>query len=157
MEGTPIAGGETAASSKLKIKVSYKMLDGKVIDPRKIEQGTDFMAEVEVINPKLYGNYSNMALTQIFPSGWEVINTRLADFTSVHEKSHPNYRDIRDDRIYTHFGIWDVNKYVVMLNATYQGRFYLPAVNCEAMYDNSIYARVEGMWVEVIEPGGADK
>ena len=40
-----------------------------------------------------------------------------------------------------------------MLNAAYQGRFYLPAVSCEAMYDNSIFARVPGQWVEVVKPG----
>jgi len=37
----------------------------------------------------------------------------------------------------------------VMLMATYPGRFYLPATRCEAMYDNSISARVPGRWVEV--------
>ena len=96
-----------------------------------------------------------MALSQIFPSGWEIINTRLADYTTVHEKSRPDYLDIRDDRVYTHFGISGrkTNTYVVMLNAAYQGTFYLPAVSCEAMYDNSIYARTDGKWVEVVKPG----
>jgi len=153
LEGTPLTGDETAAEKKLKIKVTYKTLSGAILDPSKIEQGTDFIAEVEVTNPRLYGYYSNMALAQVFPSGWEIINTRLADYSTAHEKSIPEYRDIRDDRVYTHFGIGDKNTYVVMLNAAYQGRFYLPAVSCEAMYDNSIFARVPGQWVEVVKPG----
>ena len=37
-----------------------------------------------------------------------------------------------------------------MLMATYLGRFYRPATVCEAMYDNTITARVPGGWVEVI-------
>ena len=40
--------------------------------------------------------------------------------------------------------------YRVRLNAAYQGRYYLPAVVCEAMYDNSISARRPGQWVEVV-------
>jgi uncharacterized protein YfaS (alpha-2-macroglobulin family) len=154
-EGTPLAGAESSESSKLKIKVSYKTLSGKVLDPERIAQGTDFLAVVEVINPGIYGTYPNMALSQIFPSGWEIINTRLADFAIIHKKNIPDYRDIRDDRVLTHFEVGGNHSktYVVMLNAAYRGRFYLPAVSCEAMYDNSIYAREAGMWVEVVKPG----
>ena len=35
------------------------------------------------------------------------------------------------------------------LTATYPGRFYLPAVSCTAMYDNSVSAVIPGRWVEV--------
>lgn len=153
LEGTPLTGEEISENSKLKIKVAYKTLDGKSLDPKKIEQGTDFLGEVEVVNPGIYGNYSNMALAQIFPSGWEIINTRLAGYSTVYEKDRPDYRDIRDDRVYTHFSVRNSVKYVVLLNAAYRGKFYLPAVSCEAMYDNTIYARQAGMWVEVVQPG----
>ena len=155
LEGIPLAGQEDARQSKLKIKVLYKMLNGKIIDISRIEQGIDFLAEVEISNIGMYGDYTEMALTQIFPSGWEIINTRIADVKSVHEKDRPNYRDIRDDRVYTHFDIYNQHKkrFVVSLNAAYLGRYYLPAVSCEAMYDNTIYARTSGQWVEVIKPG----
>jgi len=43
---------------------------------------------------------------------------------------------------------------VILLNASYVGRFYLPSVYCEAMYDNEINARKGGKWVEVVIPGG---
>jgi uncharacterized protein YfaS (alpha-2-macroglobulin family) len=39
--------------------------------------------------------------------------------------------------------------YKVLLNAAYQGRFYLPSVLAEAMYDNNIQAVEKGFWVEV--------
>jgi hypothetical protein len=155
LEGTPLAGNESAEESKLNLSVSYKSLNGTFIDVAKIEQGTDFLAEVKITNGGLYGYFSNMALTQIFPSGWEIINTRIAGMESAHEENRPNYRDIRDDRVYTHFNI-PSNKtytYIVSLNAAYLGRFYLPAVSCEAMYDNTIYARNAGKWVEVVKPG----
>ncbi|MCK5839502.1 MAG: alpha-2-macroglobulin, partial [Bacteroidales bacterium] len=155
LEGIPVAGNEVFAEENLHIKVAYTNLQGAGIDVAKIEQGTDFMAEVEIINPGTWGNYSEMALTQIFPSGWEIINTRLADVTSAHEEDIPDYKDIRDDRVYTHFKVnaHKNKKFVVLLNASYLGRFYLPAISCEAMYDNSIYARTPGKWVEVVIPG----
>ena len=45
----------------------------------------------------------------------------------------------------------------IQLNATYQGKFYLPTVESEAMYDNTINARQPGKWVEVIPAGGKTK
>jgi len=134
--------------------VSYKTLEGKEIQPDKISQGTDFIAEVEISNPGIYGYYKEMALTQILPSGWEIINTRIADVTSANEASKPDYRDIRDDRVNTFFGIGNqFKKFTIVLNAAYLGRYYLPAVKCEAMYDNSINALVPGRWVKVVKPG----
>ena len=66
--------------------------------------------------------------------------------------AEPGYKDIRDDRVYTYFNLGANRKktFKVALNATYAGRFYLPGVNVEAMYDNTINARNTGKWVEVL-------
>jgi len=95
-------------------------------------------------------------LTQIFPSGWEIINSRMDEVGSVHTKSVPTYQDIRDDRVYTYFDIYNrkTQSYVVLLNSSYQGHYYLPSVTCEAMYDKTIYARAPGQWVDVVPQGG---
>ncbi|MCK4460383.1 MAG: hypothetical protein KAW46_01185, partial [candidate division Zixibacteria bacterium] len=63
--------------------------------------------------------------------------------------------DIRDDRIYTYFNLkqGESKTFRVMLSATYLGRFYLPMVNVEAMYDATINARLPGGWVKVERPG----
>jgi alpha-2-macroglobulin len=39
----------------------------------------------------------------------------------------------------------------VLLTASYAGSYYLPAVSCEAMYDNSVYARKKGRVVAVVK------
>jgi len=39
------------------------------------------------------------------------------------------------------------------LNAAYLGRFYLPTISTEAMYDNTVSARKPGKWVEVVKQG----
>jgi uncharacterized protein YfaS (alpha-2-macroglobulin family) len=152
LKGTPEAGQEKAAQNNLKIDILYKDLKGGKIDPTKLEQGTDFIAEVTVTNTGLTGNYFNMVLSNIFPSGWEIHNTRMDTYTGRVEMAGFNYQDIRDDRVYIFFDINSKSKktYNVLLNASYLGKFYLPSVVCEAMYDNSIYARTVGKWVEVI-------
>lgn len=156
LSGVPAAGEEKAGDNNLKIEVLYKSLEGEKIDPSKLEQGTDFMAEVTVTNPGLMGYYYNMALSHIFPSGWEIHNTRMDDSYGRVQMSAYDYQDFRDDRVYTFFSVGTNEKrtYKVLLNASYLGRFYLPTVSCAAMYDDAIYARTKGQWVEVVPYNG---
>ncbi|GAB4293320.1 MAG: MG2 domain-containing protein [Marinilabiliales bacterium] len=153
--GIPAAGNETDAANNLQLTVNYYDMNGQIINPEKIEQGTDFYAEVKIKHPGMRDNYYQMALTQIFPSGWEIINTRLLDIGDYMAASVPTYQDIRDDRVYTYFDIYryKTNTYRVLLNASYEGRYYLPAISCEAMYDATIFARKKGAWVEVVKAG----
>ncbi|KAA8479965.1 hypothetical protein BDE36_3349 [Arcticibacter tournemirensis] len=154
-QGKPGIGQETPSENNpdvLTMRVSYFSLNGKLTDPSKLKQGTDFVAQVNIYNPGKRGKYTNMALTQIFPSGWEIINTRLMDQESIFSSSPADYRDIRDDRVNTYFSIEEGKEltYFVLLNASYPGRYYLAPVYCEAMYDGSINASVKGQWVEVL-------
>ncbi|MCB0572850.1 MAG: alpha-2-macroglobulin, partial [Phaeodactylibacter sp.] len=153
--GQPLAGAETAKAEGLKIEVSYKTMENVLLDPGAINQGSDFIAEVRVTHTgQRPFPYKELALSQIFPSGWEIINTRMSDIEAFKTQSVPDYIDIRDDRVNTFFGLGErqTDVYRVQLNAAYQGRFYLPAVSCEAMYDNTINARLPGKWVEVTAP-----
>jgi uncharacterized protein YfaS (alpha-2-macroglobulin family) len=137
----------------LEMRIGYFTLTGHLIDPSKLKQGTDFVAQVNIKNPGNRGNYQNMALTQIFPSGWEIINTRMADSTEAFQSSPSDYRDIRDDRVNTHFSVESDKEvtYYVTLNAAYIGKYYLPATSCEAMYNHTINAVQKGQWVEVVK------
>lgn len=154
--GIPAAGEETARQSNLQMSVNYKTLKGESLNVDQLEQGTDFIAEVTVYHPGIRQTYRNMALTQIFPGGWEIHNSRMDENISALAKGDvPTYQDIRDDRVYTYF---DINQsgsrtYRVVLNAAYTGRFYLPTVIAEAMYDNNVTARMPGRWIEVVKAG----
>lgn len=153
LTGQPLVGDATATSNNLKIEVNYMMPNGTKLNAAAIPQGTDFIAEVVVTNPgtRAY-DLKEMALTQIFPSGWEIINARLHNFTEFANTNVPEYQDIRDDRVLTYFDIARSARqvYRVRLNAAYLGRYYLPTVGCEAMYDHTISATKPGMWVEVV-------
>lgn len=151
IEGIPAAGDSSSEQNSLKMKLRYMDLDGKEIDPAKIKQGKDFMVEVEVQHPGIRRAYKEMALTQIFPSGWEIRNMRMDEgFTDPTMTSY-TYQDIRDDRVMTYFDVNTGQKktFRVLLNAAYKGEYYLPTTYCEAMYDHEINARVAGEWVVV--------
>jgi alpha-2-macroglobulin len=96
--------------------------------------------------------YKEMALTQVFPSGWEIHNARMDRLTTYTNTAIPEYQDLRDDRVLSYFDIaaGKSHTYRVQLNAAYLGKYYLPTTACEAMYDNTIAARQPGMWVEVV-------
>ena len=157
LEGKPAVGQESFPENNpdiLNMRVGYFSLTGQLIDPAKLTQGTDFVAQVNISNPGKRGRYDNLALTQLFPSGWEIINTRLMGNEGAFESSPADYRDIRDDRVNTYFGLPEGKEvtYFVLLNASYTGRYYLPPSYCEAMYNGEISASSPGKWVEVISP-----
>ena len=156
LSGQPLAGFETPAENSLGISVAYKDLANRTIDPSVLPQGSDFIAEVTIKHPGVRTiPYREMALDQIFPSGWEILNTRMDNVQNFTAASTADYQDFRDDRVYTFFDIFPTKTrtYRVQLNAAYQGRFYLPAISCHAMYDETINARTAGGWVEVVRPG----
>jgi uncharacterized protein YfaS (alpha-2-macroglobulin family) len=155
--GRPLANDNLKVNNNsgvLKMSVSYIAEDGNAIDVTKLVQGTDFIAKVTITNPGNHGYYRQMALSQIFPSGWEILNTRMMDGGNEGSfKSSPFiYQDIRDDRVYTYFNIGESQtlNYYVQLNASYLGQFFLPGTFCGAMYDNTINAGVNGKWVAVV-------
>ena len=156
LEGQPAAGQNNFLPDNPEIleqSVTYKLLNGTPIDPGVLKQGLDFYAEVVIKNPGKMGLYEQMALTQIFPSGWEIINTRVNDNESIIASSPFTYRDVRDDRVFTYFNLRENETvtYKVLLNASYIGKYYLSAVQCEAMYNNTISATKNGKWVQVIK------
>jgi uncharacterized protein YfaS (alpha-2-macroglobulin family) len=146
-------GQETAEQRGFSISTIYKDLQGNKIDVSKLQQGQDFVASVSISN-LTSDNVNDVALTQIFPSGWEIVNTRFTNFgdTTV---SQARFTDIKDDRVNFYFdmnrkGKYGTKTFTVMLNAAYLGTYYLPGAQAEAMYDNDDYlVRSKGQWVTV--------
>ncbi|MBL0357356.1 MAG: hypothetical protein IPP72_10945 [Chitinophagaceae bacterium] len=154
-QGQPLSGDSLKVNNNpavLSMSVSYLSQDSSVLDITKLSQGTDFIAKVIIKNTGQRGTYTEMALSQLFPSGWEILNARMTGGEGAFKSSYSTYQDIRDDRIYTYF---DINQnetltYYVQLNASYLGRYFLPGTFASAMYDNNITAGVNGKWVEVV-------
>jgi uncharacterized protein YfaS (alpha-2-macroglobulin family) len=146
-------GEELAEQRGLSAYVIYKDLKGNRIDVSKLMQGQDFVASVTITNQKNY-DVNDVALTQLFPSGWDIVNTRFTAFGST-TKSQADYTDIRDDRVNFYFDLGTGNSrtktFNVMLNASYLGTYYLPGLQAEAMYDNDFLVRNKGQWIEVVK------
>lgn len=133
-----------AMSNNLRLDVKYTDMNGKPVSVSDISQGTDFIAVVTISNISGTSAYSNLALTHIIPSGWEIYNERMVVPGGTDSPSY-TYRDIRDDRILTYFDLrsGESKRFTVRLQATYLGDFILPAIQCEAMYDTAVQARSE--------------
>ncbi|WOI22412.1 alpha-2-macroglobulin family protein [Nonlabens ulvanivorans] len=142
-------GEEKAVKSKLSAIVSYTDSNGKAIDMNNIIQGTEITAKVIITNTTgLYVN--DIALSQILPSGWEIVNTRFTEYGD-NTSNKAEYTDIRDDRVNYYFSL-QANKSITfetVINASYLGNYYLPGIQCEAMYDNEYIVRNKGQWVEI--------
>jgi len=149
--GTPLPGKESVRKQGLQTSITYRLLDGTPLDVSEIRQGTDFKAIVTVTGTADKYKLYDMALTQVFPSGWEIYNTRLLDVDDLSGSSPAQYRDFRDDRVYTYFDLTSASRtYEVRLSASYIGKFYLSGPKVEAMYYPEIIAQSAGQWVEVV-------
>jgi uncharacterized protein YfaS (alpha-2-macroglobulin family) len=174
LQGVPMENNDKTDASRLAMQVKYMDKNGVQIDPSNLEQGTEFVAEFTVTNPDAARRLDAMALTAMFPSGWEIHNPRMAGEEFAVKSSVPDYMDIRDDRVYYYFGLErggykggryynygtnsyedledpDTKTFRVALNASYEGTFYLPSIYCEAMYENTIHATQKGKWVKVVK------
>ena len=145
-----------AIADNIRLDVKYTDMAGSPISVEDIRQGTDFMSAVTLSNISGTSDYSNLALTHIIPSGWEIYNERMivpeVSSSSTNEANVPEssagkytYKDIRDDRVLTYFDLrrGESKTFTVRLQATYAGNFILPAIQCEAMYDAVVQARTK--------------
>lgn len=135
-----------------RLSVRYADLNGNPLNVESLAQGTEFTAIVTVQN-SVEQPFTDLALTQIFPSGWEIFNQRMLQDAASASTSGYTYRDIRDDRVMTYFnlGAGQSKSFRVRLQAAYRGRFYLPAVSCQAMYAPEEEARNSGNWINVTD------
>ena len=140
-----------AKSSGLSLKVVYSTESGRILNPHDIPQGTDFTVSVSVGNTSGSKDYTNLALTEMIPSGWEIVNDRL--FGGEISTAAYSYRDIRDDRVSWFFDLakGSSKTFRIKMHASYQGEFILPAVKCEAMYDPHIAANTASGKAKVSE------
>ena len=93
-----------AISNNLRLDVKYTDMNGATIAIDDIRQGTDFMAVITVGNISGTTGYSNLALTHIIPSGWEIYNERFIAPEATPTRNY-TYQDIRDDRGCTGWGL----------------------------------------------------
>ena len=146
--GLPPLTEAPASSSGLSVAVQWSNDSAGSLDPASIAQGTDFEATITVQNGTPQ-SLEEVALSALLPSGWETYGEAAGRGTDY------EYRDVRDDRVLTYFDLekGETKTFTVKLHAAYLGRFYLPPIVVEAMYDAEIHGRTAGSWIEVVQAG----
>ena len=148
-KGKLTLGEELSEQKNLSLKTQFLDGNGKTLDISTLRQGTEITAKVNVMNTS--NDYiDHIALSQIFPSGWEIVNTSFTELGGG-ASGDVQYKDLRDDRVNFYFdlGAKKSKTFTVKLNASYLGTYYLPGTQVEAMYDHQYYARNKGQWVTV--------
>lgn len=152
--GIPTNGQEKSYENNINLSISYNNKDGNPIDITTLKQGTIFFANITIKHPGILPAYKNLALKQIFPSGWEISNSRFEALNGIKSNAKLfDYQDIKDDRMYTFFGLGskETKNFTVQLTASYIGKYYLPTQTLESMYMGQINAATKGKWVRVIK------
>ncbi len=137
--GKPSSEGVRAKSEGVSLKVSWLDASGRAVDPSDLLQGTEFTANITVLNTGAAVDRSSLALTLAVPSGWEIFSERLL-YGGLQEGA--GYTDVRDDKVIWYFDLpaGASRTFKTTLRAAYAGEFVLPSVKCEAMYDAHVNA-----------------
>ncbi len=144
-------GEELTEQNNLMVKTIFVDESDAPVNSDILKQGTEIIAVISVENTSR-NEVKNLALTQIFPSGWEIVNTSFTEHGGG-TTGQARFTDIRDDRVNFFFDLKAKEKrsFKVKLNASYLGKYYLPGTQAEGMYDRSYFARNKGRWVEVVK------
>ncbi len=156
--GIPDAGDEQSLNKGLKLETVYtNIVDSKTLNLQEnanVIQGSDIAVTVNVSNTT-NKKVDNIALTLPIAAGWEIHNANYhlkSDKNSGHKIINQfDYQDVRDDRVYTYFGLEakQTKTFRILINASYRGHYYLPAISAEAMYDGQMQARQQGVWINI--------
>ncbi|MBS3914569.1 MAG: hypothetical protein KG003_08720 [Bacteroidetes bacterium] len=151
LRGSALENNELAEQKGLNMSWYFTDDNGAVLNESKIALGQDFVANVQLINT---GNkvYQEMALKEIFPSGWEIMDSRLFGGTDYPAR----YANMRDDRVYFYFDLNpnESKTFKIRLHASFEGEFYLPSPQAEAMYDEGIHCRAIGKKIKIVKASG---
>ena len=152
--GVPKAGNEQDLQKGLNIETLLEIRDDENakkwhdLKDKPAIQGSDIRFTVRVKNTSNHQS-DNIALTIPVAAGMEILSTTEQPATD----SKYDYRDLRDDRIHYYFSLkrGEEKTFKLLVNASYKGRYYLPAINAEAMYDGTMQARQKGRWLDIVD------
>ena len=157
--GLPTAGNEKSIRNGLALRVSYTdIADSEALDlddTPEVTQGADIAITVDITNTSK-SKVEHIALTLPVAAGWEIHNANYA-LKSDKDKHHPinqaDYQDVRDDRVYSYFSLEkkQTKTFRILVNASYSGRYYLPAISASAMYNGNMQAREKGKWITIVK------
>lgn len=140
-EGTPLEKHKKSQFNGIEISRTYLDEKGKKINLSNVVQGQLIIATIQVKVQK--DSIHNMVIVDLLPGGFEVENPRLTSRGSLKFQPQmsmsPAYYDIRDDRLLIFADkINGAKSFSYTLRAVTPGRFTIPNIYAEAMYDPEV-------------------
>lgn len=137
----------------LLVSRTFRNLEGELVDPAAadgIKLGEVLFVEIELRNSS-GAAIQNIALVDRLAAGFEIENARLGrgvklDWVTPDELWQVDFQNMRDDRVEA-FGALAPStsrKLVYSIRAVTSGKFSIPPVEAEAMYDPTLWARAAG-------------
>lgn len=150
-EGTPREKSARGSAKGLEVRRTYRDEGGRPLNLTNVVQGQLVVVTVSIKTTR--SDLRHCAIVDMLPAGLEVENTRLASRGSVEAEEGDAeegeggssfslaYQDIRDDRMLLFTGhVSGEVSYTYTARATMPGRYVIPNVFAEAMYDPDLYA-----------------
>jgi hypothetical protein len=141
----------------------FHRASGEPFDPSRepVELGEIVHVELELANTTPE-RVTNVALVDRVPAGFEIENPRLGrdravDWIAPESLWEVDHLDLRDDRIEVFGGLerGERRRVLYTVRATAAGRFTIPAVTAEAMYNPAVWARGSSAPIEISRAGAA--
>jgi alpha-2-macroglobulin len=149
-EGIPKLDTLSTQSKNLLLSRNFYNENGRSLTADSLAQGKEVWVVYEV-RSELNQSLKNVALSSLFPSGWEIFNPRMdkreiPEWLKKQRLSQPTYMDVRDDRVNWFFdlGYSSSAKFAIRINPTFVGEYRLPAVVAETMYSSEYFAAIAG-------------
>ncbi|MBK9453377.1 MAG: hypothetical protein IPN95_29135 [Bacteroidetes bacterium] len=137
----------------LRVRREWYDTDGRRIQNPIFNQGELVVCRVKI---RSTNTVENVAICDMIPAGFEVENTRLndADYSWIKNASPNDYdnHDLRDDRVnvFTHLQAGQDREFNYLVRAVNLGRYMMPPISAEAMYDPTICSYHSGAIVRVV-------
>jgi uncharacterized protein YfaS (alpha-2-macroglobulin family) len=151
-EGVRAGSNYKIGGNGLAISRSYRDLAGTAIDPGKgeLKLGELVFVDIELVNSS-GSDIQNIALVDRLPAGFEIENPRLGRSTRAawmkdEELWATDFMNLRDDRLEA-FGAMPAGtskRVIYTVRVVTSGKFTIPPVEAEAMYDPTLWARDKG-------------
>jgi uncharacterized protein YfaS (alpha-2-macroglobulin family) len=151
-EGVRAGGQYKIGGNGMSISRTYKNLAGDAIDPAngELELGELVFVDIQLQNTS-GADIQNVALVDRLAAGFEIENPRLgrstkAEWMKDEELWATDFMNLRDDRLEA-FGTVRAGtrqRIIYTVRAVTSGKFAIPPVEAEAMYDPTLWARDKG-------------
>ena len=132
----------------------YEYSTGREVNYNTVGQGQLIVCKISLTGYER--SAENIVITDMLPAGFEIENPRLSTSTELQWKpKHPinvQYLDIRDDRLllFTDLPRNSSREFYYMLRVVNKGKFQLPVIGAEAMYDPEFHSYNGAGYMKVV-------